>query len=1261
MKRAPAALTFIISALLLLHAVPGSAMIRYVDVNGSGPYQTIQAAINDSSDGDTVLVAAGVYTCTEWLGRINFNGTSLVLMSESGPDVTIIDIEGMDDGIIPIGIEISSYEDSTTVVDGFTITNASAEAIYIVYADPVIRNCIITGNDSLGTEHGGGIVLGFSSSKILNCTINNNHCSGGACGIMANACPDLLVQDCDIFGNSGALFGGGISLVGCTARIIDCTISDNHLPGAGANGGGIYAANCDSVLIENCVISGNSASASGGGIYLNNAPAAFSACTISSNTSSEIGGGIYAGACDDLLIEDCTLTNNSTAGSGGGIYVIDCFASFVSCDVNDNETTITGTDIKEGGGIFAKDCDSLTVQDCEIERNTSADNGGGIYLETSTVSVLNCTIRENNVIGAGNHGGGINALGGDSLLVQSCVIARNSAGHSGGGAYLIGAPAAFIGCSIIDNTSQYVGGLATQHTITVRYCDILGNTAEFSTGGIRVGNITSVGLMTVENCTIAYNTAPGAGAGISATGSYATITKTIIAFNNGNGFHVGLGSPQILCSDVFGNSGDNYSGITDQTGINDNISADPLFCVQPSYDTFIYSASPCAAVNSPCGELIGRSGVACTSEADLVFASVEFDDYYPPVDGNIQATIKVRNVGHKTAYNFFTGYYYDLLTPPVIGQSGNIFFHTDSLAAGDSLTHWIPNISNDEVEEWASYFQVDYTNAVAEIDENNNVSGPHLINWTIPPTDGWPVAGGGDFHSSPVIALLDNDPRTKEVVIGCDDGYLYAYSAYGTTLPGQWPVNLGSPVYSSPAAGNIIGDYHNEIVVGCGMYLYAFDWAGTQLWTFGPSQVVTSTPALVDLDDDGLLEILFSRKTLIGDIQLYALEGDGTMCPGSWPVPLVGTAVTSPAVGDIDQNGTIEIAVISSGMDKIEDKSYVHLFNADGTYFNVMNWPVLLDTIVTCSPVMGNVTVDPKLELIAGGLNGMIYAINNLGNIWPVTPQVQGSVDMSLALAQLDADDQQEIIAASRYWVDTPFPGFFRSEVTAIDNDGTIMSSWPQSAGSWITGLVPPSPVAFYERILHGSPDGNVYGWERSAAAILGFPFDVEGRVYSSPAVGDLDGDGQLDMVVATSADSVYAFDLGIVEDFESSANLCWPFYRNDKTRSGCYFVDPPTDAGEAEDFLPSATALKSIHPNPFNPATTITFDISRRTRVRIAIYDTAGRAVCLLKDDVVEGGRHEVVWNGRNSAGASVATGVYFCRLNAGEITQTEKMVLLR
>jgi hypothetical protein len=83
--------------------------------------------------------------------------------------------------------------------------------------------------------------------------------------------------------------------------------------------------------------------------------------------------------------------------------------------------------------------------------------------------------------------------------------------------------------------------------------------------------------------------------------------------------------------------------------------------------------------------------------------------------------------------------------------------------------------------------------------------------------------------------------------------------------------------------------------------------------------------------------------------------------------------------------------------------------------------------------------------------------------------------------------------------------------------------------------------------------------------------------------------------------------------------------------------------------------------PNPFNPSTTIRFELAREEDVRLEIYDPAGRLVKRLVNDHRGAGPHSVKWNGRDEAGDTVASGVYFYRLQAGSFVQTQRMVLLK
>ena len=90
-------------------------------------------------------------------------------------------------------------------------------------------------------------------------------------------------------------------------------------------------------------------------------------------------------------------------------------------------------------------------------------------------------------------------------------------------------------------------------------------------------------------------------------------------------------------------------------------------------------------------------------------------------------------------------------------------------------------------------------------------------------------------------------------------------------------------------------------------------------------------------------------------------------------------------------------------------------------------------------------------------------------------------------------------------------------------------------------------------------------------------------------------------------------------------------------------------------------TALHPNTPNPFNPTTTIAFDLASRTRVTLRVYDVAGRVVRTLVDGVRDAGAHRAVWDGRDDRGARVASGIYLLRLQAGAVSQTRKMVLMK
>ncbi|MGD1048948.1 MAG: FlgD immunoglobulin-like domain containing protein, partial [Candidatus Krumholzibacteriaceae bacterium] len=93
----------------------------------------------------------------------------------------------------------------------------------------------------------------------------------------------------------------------------------------------------------------------------------------------------------------------------------------------------------------------------------------------------------------------------------------------------------------------------------------------------------------------------------------------------------------------------------------------------------------------------------------------------------------------------------------------------------------------------------------------------------------------------------------------------------------------------------------------------------------------------------------------------------------------------------------------------------------------------------------------------------------------------------------------------------------------------------------------------------------------------------------------------------------------------------------------------------------PRAYRLAQNFPNPFNPSTTIQYDMKEKGLVRIKIYNVAGELVRTLVCEMKNAGSYSVAWDGKSNLGTGVASGIYFCRMQTKEFSATKKLVLLR
>jgi hypothetical protein len=151
-------------------------------------------------------------------------------------------------------------------------------------------------------------------------------------------------------------------------------------------------------------------------------------------------------------------------------------------------------------------------------------------------------------------------------------------------------------------------------------------------------------------------------------------------------------------------------------------------------------------------------------------------------------------------------------------------------------------------------------------------------------------------------------------------------------------------------------------------------------------------------------------------------------------------------------------------------------------------------------------------------------------------------------------------------------------------------------------------------------------------------------------------------------------FDISEVADYQSTVYLRWTmecqgtidafggWNIDDIEILAIYDSAMVTDiADDGRELLPAEFRLNQNYPNPFNPITNIKFHLPRTTDVRLDVFNILGQRVVTLIDGQMQHGEHVAQWNGENSDGQPVASGIYFYRLSADDFSDSRKMVLIR
>ena len=355
-------------------------------------YTSINAAIDAASDGDVILLAAETY----YEGaRINTDGKAITLRGatdKSGDPASILD--GADSHQL---IECQNDEDASTRFENLVIQNG-----YAGYDDDEEYPCPSVAGGCDGGD-GGGMYMRNCTPTLVNCHFLYNRANSEAGALNVNgsdAHPTLT--DCVFIGNEAG-DGGAIYLEQSNITMTDCRFEGNAATGTtNSDGGAFYLNNRCLAVLTRCTFSGNTADRDAGAIYLDGVTSnpeslTMTDCEISNNTAGGDGGGVLADYDAILVMENCTVDGNAaTAGDGGGIMNRrDSTATLVGCTLSENAAG------GSGGGVFTGEYDDsdvsvTSVTDLSLCGNTPANIGGtqptgSIQCNSTLVDCSDCT------------------------------------------------------------------------------------------------------------------------------------------------------------------------------------------------------------------------------------------------------------------------------------------------------------------------------------------------------------------------------------------------------------------------------------------------------------------------------------------------------------------------------------------------------------------------------------------------------------------------------------------------------------------------------------------------------------------------------------------------------------------------------------------------------------------------------------------------------------------------------------------------------
>ncbi len=332
-----------------------------------------------------------------------------------------------------------------------------------------------------------------------------------------------------------------------------------------------------------------------------------------------------------------------------------------------------------------------------------------------------------------------------------------------------------------------------------------------------------------------------------------------------------------------------------------------------------------------------------------------------------------------------------------------------------------------------------------------------------------------------------------------------------------WPVTTvtGSQKLGGTWA-NIAGDERMEILFTIGQNIYAWMLDGTSVpgWPVNLTYYPDGPPAIGDIDGDGLIEVVVATRSggTANSGKIHAFEMNGTPVAG-FPVTLNGGPTNTTCLADVDGLPGLEILVTERNY----PDGKVGIYKGDGTA--LAGWPQTMDYIPGSAVAAADVDNDGIVEVFAESYY-QVWGWKADGSMlpgWPYLPGTDRVFSYSTpVIADINQDGTREIIVGDHSL------GAGNGMVHVIRSNGTALTGWPRSLGYWIY-----SPCAIGDvdadgqwdivtgdQVLSGSPVDELAAWDYAGNYLPGFPVVNIDAINIQPLICNLDNDSRVEIMI---------------------------------------------------------------------------------------------------------------------------------------------------